>query len=268
MARDGSGTFTLLVSMSANESAGVNVVSSAFDTVLDDIATALTDSIDRDGQSDPTANLAMAGFRHTGVGSAVAANEYLRTDQYQQGNVVFASASTSATNAYGVTLIPAITTYTEGLTILFRPDETNTGSANLHANGVSAARLTKGAATTLASGDIQANSLYMAVYSSGNFKLPHVPLDSSITKSGLAEIATTAEVSTGTDEARFVTPAALAAQEANAGQRGLVRFATTAEAMDASSTAEGERALTIGNTYDSAILMLLVFLKMSMKDEV
>jgi len=254
MARDGSGTFSLLVSMSANESAGLNIISSAFDTMMDDVASAITDSIDRDGQSDPTGNLAMAGFRHTGVGSAAAANEYLRTDQYQQGNTVFASASTSATNAYGVSLVPAITTYTEGLTILFRPDETNTGSANLHADGVSAARLTKGANTTLASGDVVANGLYMAVYSSGNFKLTNSQLDSTATKSGLVELATTAEVSTGTDVARAITPAGLAAQEANAVQRGLVRLATTAEAIDASSTAEGERALTIGNLFDTAIL--------------
>lgn len=61
------------------------------------------------------------------------------------------------------------------------------------------------------------------------------------TRIGVVELATTAEVQTGTDTARAVTPAGLAARTATETRAGVVELATTAEAIAGSDTA---RAVT------------------------
>lgn len=61
---------------------------------------------------------------------------------------------------------------------------------------------------------------------------------------GLVELATPAEVATGTDTARAVTPAGLASRVATAAATGLVELATDAEASTGTDTA---RALTPAN---------------------
>ena len=48
-----------------------------FNTLLADLSDALTQSLSQDGQTNPTANLPMAGFKHTGAGNASGAGQYI-----------------------------------------------------------------------------------------------------------------------------------------------------------------------------------------------
>ena len=93
MARDGSGNHAL------PEAAFV------FNTVIDeaavnsnfsDISNSLTESLAKDGQTTPTANLPMGGFRHTGVGNASARSDYSATGQVQDRDWETNAASGSA----------------------------------------------------------------------------------------------------------------------------------------------------------------------------
>jgi len=61
------------------------------------------------------------------------------------------------------------------------------------------------------------------------------------TEAGLVELATAAEVATGTDGARVITPAGLAALTATLTRKGLVELATTAEFL---AGTDGTRAVT------------------------
>ncbi|MHB0978399.1 MAG: phage baseplate protein [Minisyncoccota bacterium] len=69
---------------------------------------------------------------------------------------------------------------------------------------------------------------------------PVIPAASE-TVSGIIELATNAEVQTGTDAARAVTPAGLASLTATDARRGLVELATTAEVNTGTDT---EKAIT------------------------
>lgn len=72
MARNGSGTYNRAVSP---YTAGTTITAATVNSEMDDIATALTQSLSRDGQSPPTANIPMGGFRLTGLANAIASTD-------------------------------------------------------------------------------------------------------------------------------------------------------------------------------------------------
>ena len=93
MARNGSGTYNRAVSPYV---AGTTITAATVNSEMDDIATALTGSMARDGQSPATANIPMGGFRLTGLANAIA-----NTDAAALGQVL-AKAGDTATGALGV----------------------------------------------------------------------------------------------------------------------------------------------------------------------
>jgi len=95
MARNGSGTYNRAVS---SYTAGTTITAATVNQEMDDIATALTGSMARDGQSPPTANIPMGGFRITGLANAVA-----DTDAAALGQVV-AKAGDTMTGALAITI--------------------------------------------------------------------------------------------------------------------------------------------------------------------
>lgn len=78
MPRNGSGAYSLAVSAYV-----YNTIISQTDVnaEMDDIATALTASLAKDGQTTPTANLPMGGFKLTGLAAGSAAGDSLRYEQ-------------------------------------------------------------------------------------------------------------------------------------------------------------------------------------------
>ena len=93
MARNGSGTYNRAV---APYVAGTTITAVTVNSEMDDMAAALTQSLSRDGQSPPTANLPMGNFRITGLANAIAS-----TDAAALGQVV-AKAGDIMTGALGV----------------------------------------------------------------------------------------------------------------------------------------------------------------------
>ena len=93
MARNGSGTYNRAV---APYVAGTTITAATVNQEMDDIATALTQSMARDGQAPATANIPMGGFRLTGLGNAIA-----NTDAAAFGQVV-AKAGDTMTGVFGV----------------------------------------------------------------------------------------------------------------------------------------------------------------------
>jgi hypothetical protein len=89
MARNGSGTYNRAVSP---YTAGTTITAATVNSEMDDVATALTGSMARDGQSPATANIPMGGFRLTGLGNAIA-----NTDAAALGQVMPRNGSLAAT---------------------------------------------------------------------------------------------------------------------------------------------------------------------------
>ena len=89
---DGSGTFTRTngVFTGANvwvndRDAGVKIRADRQDTHDQDLATGINNTLTKDGQNTPTANLPMGGFRHTGPGAATARDQYGRVAETRDG---------------------------------------------------------------------------------------------------------------------------------------------------------------------------------------
>lgn len=95
-------------------------------TTLDDIADALTASLAKDGQTTPTADLPMGGFKHTGAAAGTATGQYLVYDQTgaQVGTLTVTGATTQtgllSING-GANLTPATTPATNSVGYLGTP---------------------------------------------------------------------------------------------------------------------------------------------------
>ena len=106
MARNGSGSYALPATM-----APANTVSSSttVNSIMNDIATALTDSINIDGTKAFEANQPMGGFKLTGLGAGSAATDSPTLAQVQSGIVSHATAVAGTADAIQVTFSPAST---------------------------------------------------------------------------------------------------------------------------------------------------------------
>jgi hypothetical protein len=99
------------------------------------------------------ANLPMGSNRITGMAAGTALTDGAIVQQVQEGIVYWADAS--GTDTITATYSPAITAYTNGMTLVFRAAAANTASApTFNANSVGAKKIFKQAGAALVAGDI------------------------------------------------------------------------------------------------------------------
>lgn len=100
---NGSGGFTFPYSWQADAAAGIDIIASRMDTQFDTVSVdGFGNTLTRDGQGQPTANLPMAGFRHTGAAAAVGTNDYVILSQVNGGTLAASFASVTTTGTVGV----------------------------------------------------------------------------------------------------------------------------------------------------------------------
>jgi hypothetical protein len=169
MARNGSGTYAL---PAGNPVETNTVISSVVqNNSMTDIATALTGSIARDGQSPATANIPMGNNKLTGL-----ATPTTRTDATSLGSIVDGVGVYGATvggtgNAITVTLAPVLTAYVAGQKFSFIASAANTGAVTVDLNSVGAKAITKVGTTALVANDILSGSLVEVEYDGTRFQL-------------------------------------------------------------------------------------------------
>jgi hypothetical protein len=188
----------------------------------------------------------MGGFRFTNVGGPTSASNYIRgsdvinnipifmidaetsTDRISVSATYFTTASANAAPAGGTGILIQMGSNKGSAPVLYL----NTGDGSPHSANVV---LNNGDA--LYSGAIYSGGIYQFVFSSAESTwhlLNPTHLPATTDTPGIIEIATTAEVDTGTDSTRAVTPALLAhkfsADYATTATPGLIEIATTAEA--------------------------------------
>ncbi len=170
MARNGSGSYSREV---ADFTYGTTILPADVNQELDAIATALTDSIAKDGQTTPSANLPMGTYRHTGVGNASARNHYGAAGQVQDSTFLWGGTAAGTADARTITLTPAITAYAAGQVFRFiNGSAANTGAATLAVSGLAATAVRKGeAATALAAGDLPADAAVEVLFDGTVFRL-------------------------------------------------------------------------------------------------
>lgn len=198
MPRDGSGTFsrsngtnTGATTWALDRDAGTKITAARHDSHDEDVATALTASLAKDGQTTPTANLPMGGYKHTNVAVATARTDYARASQLQDNALAWGGTSGGAANVQTLTLSPAITAYAAGLRIQFIAGFSNSGSTTLNVNGVGAKTVYKyTSATALVANEILSGGIYEVIYdtsSGGRWILlnPSVPVLYGVNLDGL-----------------------------------------------------------------------------------
>ena len=182
MPRNGAGNYSLV---SGNPvTTGATISSTTHNNTMSDIATALSDSLAKDGQTTPTANLPMGGYAHTGVGDATARTQYAKVSQIQDGEYVTLS-SVSGADTITATCAPSITAYAAGQSFKFTAAGANTGAVTLNINSLGAKAVTKEGATALAAGDIASGAVVWVDYDGTRFQLTSgrsvQPLDATLT---------------------------------------------------------------------------------------
>ena len=154
----GNGVFSRVYSWVADKAAGLDISSTRMDTDTDDIATnGFGNCLTRDGQGQPTANLPMAGFRHTGAANAVNRTDYAAFGQVQDGlsNWTIAGGTSDAITA---TYSPALQAINDGQLCFVRAGAANATTAPTFApNGLTPEVITKSGGAALGIGDIPGN---------------------------------------------------------------------------------------------------------------
>lgn len=110
---DGAGTFAVYTPGTPYAN-GTTIDETVVNAVQSDFATGLTNCVTRDGQSPPTANLPMGGFKITGLAAGSAAGNSLR---YEQALLLSGNAGSVAPTYLGGTVYPFYSGLIFGLTL-------------------------------------------------------------------------------------------------------------------------------------------------------
>jgi len=150
--------------------AGRLIFSDDHDIHDEDIATGLENTVTRDGQNVPTADLSMGGFKHTNVGNATARNQYAVTGQVQDNAYNYATSVGGTADAITITVSPAISAYAEGQFFFFKPSSNNTGATTLSVSGLAATAI-KYYGNDLRANDLKSGEAVGVFYDGGSFQL-------------------------------------------------------------------------------------------------
>ena len=168
MSFNGSGTFVI---NSTGQPVVANTVISAttFNALTADLANGLTTCITKDGQTTPTANIPMGGFKITGLATGTAASDAATVAQIQSNGA--ALVTVTGTDTLTGSLTPALVAYVTGAVYYFVAPATNTGAVTLNIDTLGAKNVTRDGTTALVAGDIVSGEMVAVVYDGTRFQL-------------------------------------------------------------------------------------------------
>jgi hypothetical protein len=168
MSYNGSGTFVI---NSAGQPVVANTVISAttFNALTADLANGLTTCITKDGQTTPTANIPMGGFKITNLATGTAATDAATVAQIQSNGA--ALVTVTGTDTLTGSLTPALVAYVTGAVYYFVAPATNTGAVTLNIDTLGAKNVTRDGTTALVAGDIVSGEMVAVVYDGTRFQL-------------------------------------------------------------------------------------------------
>jgi hypothetical protein len=244
MSYNGTGTFNINTAGQPVVT-GTTITSTAFNLLTADLATGLTTALTKDGQTTPTANIPLGGFKITGLGAGTVATDAAQYGQLQANATTIATVT--GTDTLTGTLTPALAAYATGNLFSFVAVATNTGAATININSLGAKSITKLGSTALVAGDLVTGQVYLIEYDGTRFQLinPSASSVSSITfgstgltpstaTTGAVTVAGTLAIANGGTGATTLAGANIAvtnaAQTFTGGQRGAVTALTSSSA--------------------------------------
>ena len=138
--------------------AGQVASSTTVNTIMDDIATALTESVNKDGTKAFAANQPMGSNKLTGLAVGSSRTDSVTLGQVQDATLNWVDGGGSA-NAITATYVPAITALIDGQLCGVRATAANTTTTPTFApNGLTARTIKKTGGVALVAGDIRADN--------------------------------------------------------------------------------------------------------------
>jgi len=225
MSFNGSGTF-VINSTGQPVVTGTVISSTAFNALTADLATGLSTTMTKDGQTTATANIPMGSFKFTGLSAGSAATDSANIAQVQNS---FGSFLTVAgTDTITATVSPSLTAYAAGQMFAFVAANTNTGAVTINISSLGAKAITKTGNTALVSSDLIANYLYIIVYDGTQFQVVGVSSTtfSNLTISGVLTLSGSGVQLTSSGTGAWKLPVGTTAQRPT-GASGLIRLNST-----------------------------------------
>ena len=236
MSFNGSGTF-VINSAGQPVVTGTVISSTAFNALTADLATGLSTTMTKDGQTTATANIPMGTFKFTGLGTGSAATDSANISQIQSSFGSFLTVS--GTDTITATVSPSLTAYAAGQMFAFVAANTNTGAVTINISSLGAKAITKTGNTALSSGDLTANYLFVVVYDGTQFQVVGVSATTftNLTISGVLTLsgAGTQLNSTGTGAWKF--PNGTTGQRPGTPAVGMTRYNSTLDQLETYVTA-------------------------------
>ena len=169
MSYNGSGTFNI---NSAGQPvvSGTVISSTAFNALTSDLATGLTTALTKDGQTTPTANITLGGYKITNLAAGTAATDAVRFDQLTGAGVPLITVAGTADAITG-TITPSLTAYTAGGVFSFVVGSTNTTAVTLNIDGLGVKSVTRTGSVALVAGDMVTGQVVLVEYDGTRFQL-------------------------------------------------------------------------------------------------
>ena len=190
MSYNGSGTF-VINSAGTPYVSGTVISSTAANSLNSDLATGLSTALCKDGQSTPTANIGLGGFKITNLGAGTVASDAARLSQVQNYGTTTLISITGVDTLTGV-VTPTLSAYVAGQVFSFVVAATNTGAVTLNINNLGATAVTRTGAVALVAGDMVTGQVAVVEFDGTRFQLLGGGTVTSVTSANAdATVATT-----------------------------------------------------------------------------
>jgi len=175
MPRNGSGTFNRIYNWATDAGNGIDIEPSRMDGEFDGLATGLSNSIAKDGQTTITANIPFNSKKITTLANGSARTDSIALGQVQDGTYRTLGTLGGSADTYTATPSPAITAYATGSEFNLKVNADNTGASTLNVSAVAAKNIKKydgaGSKIDLEAGDLQQDQYYKVIYDGTDFVL-------------------------------------------------------------------------------------------------
>lgn len=168
MSYNGSGTFSINTAGQPVVT-GSTITSTAFNALTADLANGLSTALCKDGQSTPTANISLGGFKIINLAVGTLGTDAARLSQVQSGSATYITVSGTDTIVAAGT--PALTAYAAGNAFNFVAAGANTGPVTLNIDSLGAKAVTKDGTTALVANDILSGQVVSVVYDGTRFQI-------------------------------------------------------------------------------------------------
>jgi hypothetical protein len=175
MPRNGSGTFNRIYNWTTDAANGIDIEASRMDGEFDGLATGLSNSIAKDGQTTITANIPFNSKKITTLANGSARTDSIALGQVQDNSFGTLGTLGGSADTYTATPLPAITAYATGSEFNLKVNVDNTGASTLNVSAVAAKNIKKydgaGSKIDLEAGDLQQDQYYKVIYDGTDFVL-------------------------------------------------------------------------------------------------